>query len=266
MDREYATQCIYKGAYTYLRAFAQATCMELHRENGIEWICPRPGASGPSLVYGANFGEGDAGRAIDELIPGIRAGRVPSLWFHSPDWKPGNIIDILLSKGFRDQSNPEEPEPAMALNMENAPEWPAPKPDCQVKRVRSQSELEVWCDIVNDVLFHWPLLPAEHYAPWLADDAIALYVAYRDGIPVSTTATIRDGDAASLEFVATLESHRRRGAATAACVEALRRLQESCVQVVTLRARHDGVHMYEKLGFKTYYTTTMLAWPAESGA
>ena len=261
MDREYAIHCIYQGAYTYLRAFAEAGSMELHREDGAEWIAPKPGYPGPSLVYGLDLGEADAGRRLDALIDRVRAGQVPGLWFHSPNWTPANILERMQVRGFQDLSHPDEPEPAMALDMADAPEWP--ESAFEVKPVRTKSELEAWCGIVNEVLFECELMPAAHYTPWLASGTVSMAVAWQGGDPVATAAAIRNGDTASLEFVATVAKHRRKGAATAACVAALRKLKEAGVRTVTLRARHDGVRLYEKLGFRTYYNTTMMQYPGQ---
>lgn len=261
MDREFAIRCIYQGAYTYLRAFAEATSMELHSEDGAEWIAPKPGCPGPSLVYGLNLGETDAARRLDALIDRIRAGQAPGLWFHSPDWTPANILERMQAKGFQDMSHPDEPEPAMALDMRHAPQWP--EPVFEVKPVRRQSELEAWCGIVNEALFECELMPAAYYTPWLVSGTVMMVVAWQGEVPVATAASICDGGIASLEFVATVEKYRRKGAATAACVAALRALKELGVRTVTLRARHDGVSLYEKLGFRTYYNTTMMQYPKQ---
>lgn len=265
MNRDYLVECICRGVTSYLRSFALADCMELRIENGAEWISPKPGCAGPSLVFGLSLNAIGIENRIDTLIKGIMDGSVPSMWFVSPDWTPGNIVELLSAKGFRDLSNSDEPEPAMALSFEWVPEWRKPNPDVSVRKVQSSQEFSSWCAIANEVLHGWDMVTAEHYSAWLAEDGIAMYLAYIGDVPIATASTIRDGDAASLEFVATLKEYRNRGAASAICMHALNELRNKSIKIVTLRAFHDGISLYSKLGFKIYYTTVALSYQDGKG-
>lgn len=244
----------------YLRSFALADNMELHAEEGVEWICPKPDAKGPSLVFKVFLDESTADSRIDKLVTGIKMGSIPEMWFISPNFKPENVEDILRSKGFEGLTSQESGEKAMAMDMGMVAQWPETNPSVEVKKVQSLSEFGLWCDIVNEVLHGWPMVTPEHYHPWLRHDEIALYLAFQDGKPVATSAAIQYGDKATLEFIATLKEHRGHGAATAACVKALQKLQNRDVGTVTLRAFPDGAPLYAKLGFKSYYNTVALTY------
>lgn len=88
----------------------------------------------------------------------------------------------------------------------------------------------------------------------------SFYLAFLNGIPIATAATIQDGDKASVEFVSTLKEHRNQGAATATCIEALRELQKKDVKTVTLRASNEAIPLYTKLGFKPYFECTIMSY------
>ena len=263
MDRNAIIQSIGDGAKVYLRAFALADCMALHNEDGLEWIAPMAGCSGPTLVYGVSAGGWDMDHQINGWVERVQSGGIPSNWFVAPDWSPGNVVELLRSKGFHDLSNPEEPEPAMALDLKTHSLWPEPDLKISVTQVLDPEGFAAWCDIVNEVLHGWPMVTVGHYGPWLSCAHIRMYLAHWGSLPVATAATIHNGKTASLEFVATKPEFRKRGMATAACVTALRELQASGVKLVSLRAYHDGTHLYESLGFQTYYRTVMLSYPRE---
>lgn len=168
-------------------------------------------------------------------------------------------MDILIAKGFQDLSDPAEPEPGMAMDLEGLAASSAPA-GFEIARVESRSAFVVWVDVVNEALHGWAMLDAEDYLPLVSREGVAFYLALRDGTPVSTAATIEDDEWASLEFVSTLREHRRQGAATALCLEALRRLRGRGFITVTLRASHPAVPIYRKLAFRTYLNTTPMVY------
>ena len=259
MDRDQCVKCIVEGMELYLRTLARADCM--HDQAGdIEWISPLPNAVGPAIVFKIALDQETAASKIDALLPGLQAGTVPSVWFVSPTSTPPNILEILLAKGFKDLSSPEQPELGMALDMQVVPEWPVPTPSVVVRKVQSPSEFSAWVGVVNEALHGWNMLSCEHYYPLVARAELSCYLAFLDGKPIATAATIQDGAQASLEFVSTLEAYRHRGAASAVCIAALRELQQGDVHIVTLRASHEAIPLYTRLGFKPYFQSTAVAY------
>ena len=259
MDHDQYVKCIVEGMELYLRTLAHADCM--HDEAGdIEWISPLPNAVGPAIVFKIALDEATAADRIEALLPGLRAGTVPSVWFVSPTSTPPNILEILLAKGFKDLSNPAQPELGMASDMQVVPEWPVPNPGVMVRKVQSPSEFSLWVDVVNEALHGWDMLSCAHYYALVARAELSCYLAFLDGKPIATAATIQDGAQASLEFVSTLETYRQRGAASAVCMAALRELQQGNVHIVTLRASHEAIPLYTRLGFTSYFQTTAVAY------
>ena len=265
MDSDHCVKCIVEGMELYLRTLALADNMN-YQAGDIEWIAPKPNAVGPAVVFKIALDEMTAAQRIDELIPHIKLGVIPSFWFISPTSTPKNIIQLLTEKGFQDGSDPEKPELGMALDMEMISEWPVSNPSVKVKKVQASSEFASWIEVVNKALHGWDMLDTEHCFPLVSRDGVSFYLASLNHVPIATAATIQDGDTASIEFVSTLKDYRHLGAATAVCVEALRELQKKGVQTVTLRASNEAIPLYTKLGFKPYFETTAMSYQINQGA
>ena len=75
----------------------------------------------------------------------------------------------------------------------------------------------------------------------------------QDGRVVSAAAVAWDGEAASLEFVATYKEYRCHGFASALCQRAITDIFREGPKIVTVRAI-DGraARLYDSLGFERY--------------
>ncbi|MGI9641954.1 MAG: GNAT family N-acetyltransferase [Acidimicrobiia bacterium] len=86
--------------------------------------------------------------------------------------------------------------------------------------------------------------------PLLADDRLTVVVGRKNGVPVTTAAGVRVGDALAVFNVATLPAHRGKGfgaAATAAIVDAG---FDDGVGTVVLQSSDIGLSVYQSLGFE----------------
>jgi GNAT superfamily N-acetyltransferase len=256
-DHKYINEIVH-GSEVYFRFFAMAGGI-CRREGDIEWIMPGPGFKGPSLAYKVSFPD-PVEREIDKLLPGLQNGGIPSLWVLTPLSAPQNLPELLIAKGFKEITTPEEPEYGMAMDFPLLQDSLASNSCVEVKKVTELSDFKIWMDVVNTALHGWDLLAIEHYAVWLKHDALSFYLGYIDGKPVSTAATISNGKSASLEFVSTTKEYRNRGAASAVCSKALRDVQLKGAGIVTLRCGFDVHRMYVKWGFKPYYEQRLFAF------
>lgn len=256
---------IVEGMERYMRLLGEADHMQC-RCGGVEWISPLPAQAGPSAAFKISLSGSEASEEVDKLIQGIERGEVPGLWVPSPTSTPENILELLLSKGFKDLSDPENPEWGMALKLpEHAPDWPA-APDIEVKAVRSKEEFQLWADIVNTALHGWKMIDAELYYPLVQPNKMVFYIGWFQGKPAATAATILKDDEASLEFVATLEEFRRRGIGTEVCRFAIAELAKNGAGMVSLRAEPHAFGMYTKLGFRPYYEVKVLSYQRKAKA
>lgn len=70
----------------------------------------------------------------------------------------------------------------------------------------------------------------------------------------------KNGSAGSVEFVSTLPEYRNKGIGTAISATAIQGLQNTGVEIITLRACHDAINLYKSLGFETYYYQTIMSY------
>lgn len=261
LNRKGYIKYIVEGIERYFRMFAQSDIIENHKGN-IEWIKPLPGAVGPSIVYKITMDDDRANEEIDSIIPDLKNGVIPSLWYVTPISTPSNIIDILKTKGFNSEvhADDSEKEYGMALDFCTNMKWPDINPKIEVKRVQTKPEFEQWVDTVNTALHGWNMIDVGHYYNWVLQNDFAFYIGYLNDIPVSTAATITNNKNASLEFVSTLSEYRNQGAATAICVEALKELKSRGVQIVILGSSPEATSLYIKLGFLPYFEKILMTF------
>lgn len=217
--------------------------MPLHLGD-VEWvISDPPGKFG--LIYHTVLNEKNALQRVEELIPDIKKGIVPSLWFITPESTPQNLKEILKSKGFN-EIEINEPEPGMVISLQENHVWPDLSKDIVVKRIKSVKELQEWIDIVNEILFGYKMFEVEKFYPFINVENMAFYIMNIGDNPVGTSMYIQDGDKASIEFIATSQTSRNRGVGTAAVVTVLHELLDKGVKTATLRSRYDAIEFYKK--------------------
>lgn len=246
--------------YRYYKSFAESGIIDCHEET-VSWIMPKEGEKGPSLGYRI-FLDGETAEAeIKKLIEKIHNKKAPQNWIITPDCTPGNLIEILERNGFQNMATDDsEPEPAMLLNKKEFQPFSLSGDNIVCRRVRTKNDFRSWIEVVNTALHGWAMIDTENYYLWVENENIDIYLGEIDGIPVSTAATIRSGDTASLEFVSTTEEYRRRKIASVVCSNALAELFAKGVEEVTLSACGESVYLYEKLGFKGYFNNIIMGY------
>ena len=127
-----------------------------------------------------------------------------------------------------------------------------PLPRIEVRRVRDTVTRNAFCEI-GSTCFHVPL---SWFREVFDNDAVwerfASYVGYADGEPVSTTAMVQGGGAIGFYNVATLPGSRRCGYGEAVMRHALAESRsELGTMPVVLQSTPAGLHLYERMGFRT---------------
>ena len=141
--------------------------------------------------------------------------------------------------------------PAMAAESLVAP-WRR-LPTIEILPVRDLGSRRAFCEI-GAVCFHVPLLWFEEvfdermwerreFVPWLA---------FSDGEPVATAATVVAADAIGVYNVGTLPEHRGRGIGEAIVRFAINRAREqSGIDRTVLQSTSFGYDLYRKMGYNT---------------
>jgi ribosomal protein S18 acetylase RimI-like enzyme len=141
--------------------------------------------------------------------------------------------------------------PAMAAESLVAP-WRS-LPRIEIKPVADESSRRAFCEI-GAVCFHVPLLWFEEvfdermserkeFVPWLA---------FSNGEPVATAATVIAADAVGIYNVGTLPQHRGRGIGEAIVRFAIDRAREQTgIYRTVLQSTSFGYDLYRKMGYKT---------------
>ena len=256
-------ETIISNYYHYYKAFVCSGIIDCH-EGNINWIMPKDGKKGPSLGFGIHLTEENADEEIQLLVEAIKVKKAPQNWIVTPDAMPSNIIEIMERHGFQNLSMEEsDPEPAMLLMKNEFKPYYSENENVVCRKVETKEDFEVWIDVVNTALHGWDMIDAKNYYSWIEKGQVDIYLGEIDGIPVSTAATIRNGDVASLEFVSTLEEYQRRKVASVVCTRALEELFAKGVRDVTLGACGESVYLYKKLGFRSYFNNVILRYENE---
>ncbi len=92
------------------------------------------------------------------------------------------------------------------------------------------------------------------------------YVAYRDGVPLSTALTLLSGEGAGVYWVGTATTARRSGLGELCTRLATNAGFAAGARVVTLQASPFGEPIYQRLGYRTYDRQLRFRFPAPVSA
>lgn len=88
----------------------------------------------------------------------------------------------------------------------------------------------------------------------LRDDRIRTHGLFHDGAFVCVAMTLTLGDDISIQYVATEQSHRRRGLASRLLIAVMAAARNQGMRSATLQASPDGLPVYKRLGFRQVAT------------
>lgn len=142
----------------------------------------------------------------------------------------------------------------LGLSLEG---WQSDLPDMlgfEVRVVREPHELEAFRATIL-AGYNIPETMAEIFCKVFVDgpaqDAtIQHYLAYLDGVPVTTLTTFIEGDIAGIYSIATLEAYRSRGLARTMLAHVLGVVQQKRAKFAVIHATPMGRSVYPSVGFK----------------
>jgi GNAT superfamily N-acetyltransferase len=177
----------------------------------------------------------------------------PFFWWTGPQSAPADIDDRLEAAGLRPAGRNW---PGMAMALADIDEGQAAPDGVEIKRARSETELEEWGRIF------WA---AHDLPPWAADSWLEAarrfrfrdlpwehWVANVDGDPAGVGLSHIGGGVIGLYGIGTLPAARRRGVGSALTLVPMLAARDDGFRAAILHATPDGGRLYPRLGFREY--------------
>lgn len=254
--------CIDRGIALYWRTLGKMRGMRTHAGDFESTM--------PGRIFNVRLDPESVERRLDEIIPEMKAGRLPRTILIGPRSTPSDLAERLAGRGFAI----DDSDPCMAMDLAGfgtrtgtgagtgfgtGADAAGPEPPAQairVVQVRADEALRSWAAIVTAALFEEEFLTFEQFQDLHRLAGTRQFLAHWDGTPAATAMTIAEdgasGRVATLEFVSTLKDYRHRGLGTAVTEAALRGLKADGVKTVSLRSEAPAVGMYRRVGFREY--------------
>jgi hypothetical protein len=150
----------------------------------------------------------------------------------------------------------------MAINLASLGGEPLPL-GVEIQEV-DESLLPLWGRVCRES-FEFPAGTAGPLADWMRPfvmpgSPVHAYLAYLDGEPVATSASLDAGGVTGLYFIGTLRPARGRGIGRAITLRPLLDAQERGLRTGILQASSMGVPVYRGLGFEQYIEIREYLW------
>ena len=232
--------------------FGRAPGCSLHDEGDLVWF------ETPIPVHPYNTilkfqVEEDVDQRIDALLGHLTARGVPVLWILHPSSRPDDLEERLRARQLQEF----EVTPGMARRLEDLPEAPPVPEGVEIREVRDDADLEVLSEFAA-----WRWGVPEAYRAHLhgivtrfqfgqPDSKTRMWMAYKDGTPVSKIALYDGPGSAGIYAVATKPEARGLGIASVLMVVAMRAAKEMGHEVVVLDSSPKAEKLYKRLGFVT---------------
>ncbi len=190
--------------------------------------------------------------ALDAVSYFARVQR-PFSWWVGPDDQPKELGAVLEQLGLERA----ETELAMALPLAAFPDTVPQVPGLEVRRVRTEAELEILAEITAA---NWS--PPDPYVPMFYQRTAAavlragapqwFYIGYLHGEPVATAEATVHARTVGLFNIATRPAFRGRGIGSMLTWQPLRDACTAGCDLAVLQAAAAGVGLYGRLGFVAF--------------
>ena len=180
---------------------------------------------------------GELGAALEDLARAYEEAGVHAWTVWVPEAER-EAATLLEAAGHRLDAEPT----AMLLELDSF----EPGPETVELAPAGAEELAA----LNAAAYGWEVGGAADVMAGLAAAGAHLYLVSVDGRPASCLATIDHGSDCGIEWVATAETARRRGLATALLRRALADARERGCETSTLVATPSGRPVYERIGYR----------------
>ncbi len=249
-DEDEIVQAMFANTHLQMTYFAKyLPTMEIVFEPDVTVVRSKIEDDTFNYVLGAQFTETNAQGRIEHVRSLFQEFHLPFSWWVSELDSPASLAEHLLRQGF----TLKEKNVGMYLELARFSETNAPSL-LNFQRVESQPHLKAFSEVIAsvggsprayDVIYSQ--LPQAVYA---GNTSVELYLAYFDNIPIVTGMLVTHANVAGIYYVATTPIYRKRGFGTAMMQHLLQRAKTKGCFIATLQASHEGLSLYEKMGFK----------------
>ena len=199
-----------------------------------------------------------------------------------PLWAVQHTIDFYMRAGvpfilrIREGVDAAAEEAAEALGlgytdsvpgmvMEPIAAAPAQADGLEIQTVSSAEAFADFARVAADCFQLDPVMTRDILSPSLLEQKDAhFYLGYVDGAPVATSSLLVTARTAGVHYVATLDSHRKRGIGDAMTRHAVNEGADAGAEIAALQSSDMGKPVYERMGFrvacdyKTFYNPAFL--------
>lgn len=203
-----------------------------------------------NYVLSARFTEKNAKERIQHVRSLYDKTNLPFSWWVGESDTPSPLGDILVSQGFTFK----EKNVGMYLDLDRFHRSQSPSA-LNFKRVESREQLKDFADVIVtvgempqifDLLYSY--LPPVIYC---GRSPLEMYIGYLGNVPVVTGMLVTHANVAGIYYVMTMPQQRKKGFGSAMMEQLLQRAKAKGYFIATLQASHEGLSLYERLGFKS---------------
>ncbi len=208
---------------------------------GIPWI-GRPSGGWPGYLLGG--GVPDAGQ-VKQIAASMAEGSVPAFWILESD-SSGATEKLLSPHGIRMINY----WTGMYLEGKDMQMNVHPAPDCEIRKIRGENELDLWLGLVNRVIMTSSSPDPALFRKLLLAEKFHFYGLWKDNELWSATLIFVHDQTAGLYFVATDEMQQGRGYGGAILDYSMKEMQAAGVERLVLHATRQGMKLYQRAGFR----------------
>ena len=190
--------------------------------------------------------------AIEKVVRSFQARRLPFWFWVFPSAKTAATLDILKAEGLTLASS----IPCLLADLQLTPEKVAGTA-VTTRRVFDKTDLGLWRD-VSFAGFDFPPETRQQYEQFSGSFDLRpecphqLFLSFYEGRPAATSILLLTDNAAGIYFVTTLAQYRKKGIGLALMQATLHQAKAAGARWATLQSSPDGLHVYERAGFKEY--------------
>lgn len=203
-----------------------------------------------NYVCHSRFSAQEVGTRVDKIMDFFKSRSLPMSWLLGPSCRPSNLAEVLVSRGFV----LDVEVVGMTIDLGHFDEdLPVPG-GLTIKRVENDNDVQQYLRPLGEgfefpefATSGWGRVNSSHgFDPKLPR---VDYVAMMEGKPVSCATLFKMRDAAGIYCVATVAEMRRKGAATALIINALREARDEGYSMGLLQAKTAAAGVYRRIGF-----------------